>query len=74
MIEKMQDMEERIDALIEHLMPMGTFDSAALASILLACRAALRDGRLADVERIVWWFHDTQMEENYSRVIVPANN
>jgi hypothetical protein len=74
MNENDHDMEGRIDALIEELIPIGTYDSAAIASILLACRAALRDGRIADVERIVWWLHDSLKEESFARTGVPANN
>lgn len=69
-----QDLEGRIDALVEELMPLGTLDSAAIASILLACRAALRDGRVCDLERIVWWFHDSRKEMNFASTQVPANN
>ncbi len=49
--EDFQGTEGRIDTLIEELMPLGTFESAAMASILLGVRAALRDGQIAEVER-----------------------
>jgi len=58
MPESLHEMELRIDSLIEELIPLGTYHSAAIASILLACRAALRDGRIADLERLAWWIHD----------------
>jgi|GEM_PF-2157640 len=64
MPESLHEMELRIDALIEELIPLGTYHSAAIASILLACRAALRDGRIADLERLAWWIHDTGSAES----------
>jgi len=63
MIDFDNQAENGIDALIEELIPVGTLESAAVASILLASRAALRDGRIADLERIVWRFHDSLKKE-----------
>ncbi|AGA27154.1 hypothetical protein [Singulisphaera acidiphila] len=73
MNEDFQGTEGRVDTLIEDLIPLETFESAAMASILLACRAALRDGRIADLERIVWWFHDSIKQGNYAETEVRAN-
>jgi len=66
MIRFENEAENRIDALIEELIPVGTLESAAIASILLASRAALRDGRITDLERVVWRFHDTLNEDGFS--------
>ena len=63
MIDFDNQAENGIDALIEELIPVGTLETAAVASILLASRAALRDGRIADLERIVWRFHDSMKKE-----------
>ncbi|SIO60092.1 hypothetical protein SAMN05444166_6264 [Singulisphaera sp. GP187] len=68
-----QGAEGRIDSLIEELIPLETFESAAVASILLACRAALRDGQIAEMERIVWWFHDSAKHESYAEAEARAN-
>jgi hypothetical protein len=73
MNESHQGMESRTDAFIEELIPLGSFDSAAIASILLACRAALRDGRIADIERIVWLYHDSLQENHPNRSRVSVN-
>jgi hypothetical protein len=54
-----QDMKSRIDALIEELISADTVESAAVASILLAARAALRDGIVTDASRAIWWFLDS---------------
>jgi hypothetical protein len=67
MIRFENEAENRLDALIEELIPVGTLESAAIASILLASRAALRDGRIADLERVVWWFHDKVNEDGLTR-------
>jgi len=64
MIDFEKDAENAIDALIEELIPVGTLESAAVASILLASRAALRDGRITELEKVVWWFHDSVNEDS----------
>jgi hypothetical protein len=53
-----QDMMCRIDALIEDLILAESVESAAVASILLAARAALRDGLATDAARLLWCFLD----------------
>lgn len=55
-----QEMKGRIDALIQELISADTIECAAVASILLAARAALRDGIVTDASRAIWWFLDTQ--------------
>ncbi len=54
-----QDINGRIDALIEELITADTIESAAVASILLAARAALRDGIVTDASRALWWYLDS---------------
>lgn len=55
-----QYMKGRIDAFIEELISEDTVESAAVASILLAARAALRDGIVTDASRAIWWFLDSK--------------
>jgi hypothetical protein len=54
------ELRDRIDALVEELIGMGTLESAAVASILLATRAALRDGCVVEAAQALWAFVDSQ--------------
>jgi hypothetical protein len=44
----------RINALIDELIPVGTEETARVASILLAIQFALRDGNLATLSQAIW--------------------
>lgn len=58
------ELVSRIDRLIEELIPMGTLESAAIASILLATRAALRDGCVIGAAQAVWLCVDRRSSES----------
>ena len=58
-----RELLTRIDNLIEELIARGTRESAAVASILLATRAALRDGLVIEVSRAIWQIVDERSLE-----------
>lgn len=61
-----RDLLVRIDGLIEELIPLGTLESAALASILLATRAAVRDHCVIGAARAIWKCVDERTRDDDS--------
>ncbi|MDR3635649.1 MAG: hypothetical protein P4L84_17740 [Isosphaeraceae bacterium] len=60
-------LRERVDGLVEELLQEESDEAAALISVLLTTRIALREKRLPGLAEVAWGFVDRQASTREAR-------